>query len=104
MATPKPMMEDILYSTQTLNLDQPKYQNRTVRHGEGDEVVSVVDMFLEEISTNADEIRRFFEEENLLHDLVCEVGFEYPDESDIGDHTSRAAFDLADRARGIEVS
>ena len=166
MATPKPMMEDLLYSTQTLNLDQPKYQNRTVRHGEGDEVVSVVDMFLEEISTNADEIRRFFEEENLLtptpnqmiheflkfeyiaagtvppvietdhlqgmmdyimeeaicyengpifsnldldkvetvlHDLVCEVGFEYPDESDIGDHTSRAAFDLGDRERGIEI-
>ena len=59
-------MEEILYETQTLNLDQPKYQNHTVRHGGGDEVVSVVDVLLRKISTNADAIRCFLEEENLL--------------------------------------
>ena len=59
-------MEEILYATQTLDPDQPEYRSHTVSHGGGDEVISVVDVLLRKISVNADAIRLFLEEENLL--------------------------------------
>ena len=67
MATQRePSMEEILYATQTLDLDQPEYRYHTVRHVGGDEVIFVVDVLLRKISVNADAMRLFLEEENLL--------------------------------------